>query len=136
ERNLIWFNDSSPETYKTGSSLLTCADNCNARVDFPIPGSPLNKISEPGTSPPLKTRSNSLLPVSILFTFNGGISFNKLGKLCSKSKAPRLKPTLLVFSSAIFCSFKVFHSPQFKHFPAHLENDSPQLLQINWDFVF
>jgi hypothetical protein len=36
---------------------------CSSSVDFPIPGSPPSSISEPGTTPPPSTRSNSPMPV-------------------------------------------------------------------------
>jgi len=38
---------------------------CNNNVDLPIPGSPPNSISEPGTNPLTRTLSNSSIPVGI-----------------------------------------------------------------------
>ena len=62
-RSALSFNcicDSSPDAYST----LPCVsairpDTCSKIVDLPIPGSPPNKISAPGTIPPPKTRSIS-----------------------------------------------------------------------------
>ena len=52
--------DSSPETYKTGVSALEYQSLiCNESVDFPIPGSPESNTSDPATSHPPKTASNS-----------------------------------------------------------------------------
>ena len=39
---------------------------CSINVDFPIPGSPDIKITEPGTIPPPSTRFNSLSFIFIL----------------------------------------------------------------------
>ena len=39
---------------------------CSAKVDFPTPGLPPNKIRDPDKSPPPKTRSASRSPVGIL----------------------------------------------------------------------
>ena len=38
---------------------------CSNNVDLPMPGSPLTKVTEPGTRPPSSTRSNSLMPVGV-----------------------------------------------------------------------
>ena len=67
--------DSSAETYKTFRSLASEFEVCKSIVDFPIPGSPDNKTSEPSTIPPPKTLSNSLSPVEILESSLPTISF-------------------------------------------------------------
>ena len=46
--------------------LLTPEQICNASVDFPTPGLPPNSNSDPGKSPPPKTRSASKILVVIL----------------------------------------------------------------------
>ena len=62
--------DSSPVTYKAlpakDSGLAILAAVCSKIVDLPIPGSPPIKTTEPATSPPPNTRSNSLIPVGNL----------------------------------------------------------------------
>ena len=40
--------------------------NCNKSVDFPIPGSPPIKLTDPKTIPPPRTRLSSSLGVTIL----------------------------------------------------------------------
>ncbi|SHW28193.1 Uncharacterised protein [Mycobacteroides abscessus subsp. abscessus] len=39
-----------------------CATSSSS-VDLPTPGSPASSVTEPGTTPPPSTRSNSLIPV-------------------------------------------------------------------------
>ena len=36
---------------------------CSSSVDLPMPGSPPSSTSDPGTTPPPSTRSNSPMPV-------------------------------------------------------------------------
>ena len=71
--------DSSPEIYRTFPSVFILLHICSIRVDLPIPGSPPSKIKEPLTSPPPKTRSNSLKPVLILDSLFPSILFNSIG---------------------------------------------------------
>ena len=59
---LICSADSSPDTYNTCPLVFSLSQICKINVDLPIPGSPPNKIKEPFTSPPPKTRSNSSKP--------------------------------------------------------------------------
>jgi prepilin-type N-terminal cleavage/methylation domain-containing protein len=46
--------------------ILICPSNpastCSNRVDLPIPGSPPIRMTDPGTIPPPKTRSSSVMP--------------------------------------------------------------------------
>ncbi len=55
--------DSSPHTSSTGCRAASRASAMVVSVDLPMPGSPPIRISEPGTSPPPSTRSNSSMPV-------------------------------------------------------------------------
>ena len=41
-------------------SLVRFPTSCNNSVDFPIPGSPPIRVTEPGTNPPPITLSSSL----------------------------------------------------------------------------
>ncbi len=60
-----WAGDSSPHTYKTlDSRSARAAAACSSRVDLPMPGSPPMSTSDPWTSPPPSTRSNSETPVA------------------------------------------------------------------------
>ena len=60
-------SDSSPVTYsalpanESARAILVAV--CSKIVDLPIPGSPPINTTEPATSPPPSTRSNSLIPV-------------------------------------------------------------------------
>lgn len=57
--------------YKTGFDLVSCdllatfPAVSRSKVDFPIPGSPAINVTEPGTNPPPKTRSNSENPLGM-----------------------------------------------------------------------
>ncbi len=51
-------NEPSPATTR---AILPAV--CNSNVDLPIPGSPAISVTEPGTTPPPSTRSNSENPV-------------------------------------------------------------------------
>ena len=46
--------------YKTFFLILRAS--CRSNVDFPIPGSPPKRVTDPGTKPPPRTVSNSLSP--------------------------------------------------------------------------
>ena len=63
-RNATCESDSSPVTYNAElfSDAIWVAV-CSKMVDLPIPGSPPINTTEPVTSPPPSTRSNSLIPV-------------------------------------------------------------------------
>ena len=60
--------DSSPDTYSTFPSPCILLHSCKINVDFPIPGSPPSRISEPFTIPPPSTLSSSPKPVDVLAT--------------------------------------------------------------------
>ena len=63
-RTCAW--DSSPDRYSTvrsGCRLATAPAVCSSRVDLPMPGSPATSVTDPGTMPPPRTRSNSPNPV-------------------------------------------------------------------------
>ena len=51
-RSFTWAADSSPVTSATFLALLIARRAMSSSVDFPIPGSPLTRTSEAGTSPP------------------------------------------------------------------------------------
>ena len=49
--------------HRARSSCAKCAAACSSSVDLPMPGSPPISTSDPGTTPPPSTRSNSSMPV-------------------------------------------------------------------------
>ena len=55
--------DSSPETYSTRFPLHRLPQIWSIRVDFPTPGAPPTRTSDPFTAPPPSTRSSSPMPV-------------------------------------------------------------------------
>ena len=67
-RSLTCAADSSPVTYNTvrGSGPpATLAAASRSSVDLPTPGSPAIRMTAPGTSPPPRTRSNSVTRVGV-----------------------------------------------------------------------
>ena len=99
---------------------------CATKVDLPIPGSPLNKMSEPGTTPPPKTRS-----ISKIFVLN---RVNDVAFISFKSMmvAP---PIFLIISlraslSSCSCSPKVPQEPHSKQRPLHFGNWASQFAQL------
>ena len=79
--NTTCSKDSSPVTYNTFLSFCSSenfARACSNNVDFPIPGAPPNKITDPETKPPPKTLSSSLMPVESFFISSAQMSENIL----------------------------------------------------------
>lgn len=62
--------------------------NCATKVDFPIPGSPLNSNTDPDTTPPPHTRSNSVHPDKILSQTMSFSSVMTVGSSQYSCKAP------------------------------------------------
>ena len=59
-------SDSSAEASNTSAPVTaTEASTWKSRVDFPTPGGPKTKVTEPGTKPPPSTRSTSTTPVGM-----------------------------------------------------------------------
>src|SRR5690625_159518 len=131
-RSFVCCVDSSPETYNTGNFFSANeADICKRSVDFPIPGSPPIKTSEPGTTPPPKTRLNSLIDVVIRGEFSDAIAviFSGLLPLC---KPPDVR--WLALFEAIYSSTSVFQLLHPGHFPIHLDDSKAHSLHTC--FVF
>ena len=131
-RSFVCLSDSSPEIYSTFLPLWAkWALTCSKIVDFPIPGSPPTKTSDPGTIPPPSTRSNSRLFVctrvsSCETTFAKRSGFNCRDELCTNA-APRL-----AFFSSTNSSTSVFHSLQPGQRPIHLADSYPH----DWQTYF
>src|SRR5690625_642228 len=114
-RNFVCCVDSSPETYNTDNCFSANeADICKRSVDFPIPGSPPIKTSDPGTTPPPSTRLNSLIDVVIRGYFSDAIAviFSGLLVLC---KPPAV--SWFALFGATYSSTSVFQLLQLGHFP-------------------
>ena len=81
-----------------------------ASVLLPIPGEPPSSTSEPGTSPPPSTRSNSPIPVRSLSPRSEETSRSFTGRGASPAAVarpppPRLRPGAL-FSSVLFLRYR------------------------------
>ena len=79
-----------------------------------MPGSPPMRTSEPGTTPPPRTRSNSLIPVRTLDTCEVSISSKGTGSLLP---APSPRAAIAVPVSSGKREFQLWHSG---HRPSHL----------------
>src|SRR6266700_2290996 len=129
-RSRIWSGDSSPDTYSVGIPACSSrAAHCSSSVDFPIPGSPPTKTTDPGTIPPPKTKSNSRRPVCHRSTpcpapradrRTGGRAD---GAGVFRSARPPVRPTA--------SSTSVFHAPHASQRPPHLGCSAPQSVQRN-----
>lgn len=99
--------DSSPETYNTGVLLFAYQELiCKESVDFPIPGSPERSTSDPATSPPHNTPSNSDELDIYLVT-------SELALIISFFVSFAFPAWIFHFFITVFCfSSSVFHSPQ------------------------
>lgn len=110
---------------------------CSRIVDLPMPGSPPKRVMEPATRPPPRTLSSSLKPVEDLAsvessTADRGTGFWRIAVPAAffPEKAP---PAVFAGTGA---STIVFHSLQAGHWPTHLEDSCPQLLQKNTVLIF
>src|SRR5882762_8919405 len=100
------------------------AATCISRVDFPIPGSPPTSVTEPGTMPPPKTKSNSSRPVFHRATATPCRSVSRIGAWPVRDGLTALPANRLTGSS-----LSVFHAPQASHRPAHFGCSAPQSVQ-------
>src|SRR6202171_3234005 len=100
---------------------------CVSSVDFPMPGSPPTRSTEPLTKPPPVTRSSSAIP-------EGRRGASKLlpVKVSSANSRPlRLERTEtgIVVAPDVSSSASVFHSPQDSHLPCQRLCAAPQFWQ-------
>ena len=84
-RSFICFSLSSPLTYNTRRSLMR-STVCSNNVLLPMPGSPPNKIREPGTNPPPSTRFNSASCMSMRGSSSALISDKAIGRTSRSGK--------------------------------------------------
>ena len=102
-----------------------------------MPGSPPRRIMDPPTIPPPRTLSSSLNPVENLSSAFSSTALRGTGFLsgplnpgvCPAKTAPALL-------SGAGASVMVFHSLQAGHWPTHLADSCPQLLQKNTVLIF
>src|SRR6266568_174834 len=126
-RRRSWSGDSSPETYSVGIPAVSSrAAHCIKRVDFPMPGSPPTRVTEPGTIPPPSTKSNSARPVFQRSTSTPPRAHRRMGGRpdAAESLLTARPPDRPTASSA-----SVFHAPHASHRPAHFGCSAPQSVQ-------
>ena len=125
-------NDSSPVMYKAGMRWAKLHMSCSNNVLLPAPGCPPMRMAEPGTKPPPKTRSSSLMPVpkrGILATSTSLRSCN-----CDATPAYPLAALTLALAftwppvGAKRISCRLFQAPQSLHCPCHLLLSEPHSL--------
>ena len=98
-------------------------------VDLPIPGAPPISTSDPGTSPPPSTRSNSPIPVAepLHPRCLDLAERHRRERAAGRARERRLRRR--AGAAARFSSAIVFHSPQPGQRPCHFGLSCPQELQ-------
>ncbi len=134
--SINWEGDSSPQTYRTLPFSQKFKTIFIKSVDFPTPGSPLSRITSPGTIPFPKTRSNSKEPVvilpldvllflffenSVILLYFEGTTFFSVWEIGKEDSST---------------SSREPHSPHEGHLPAHLRNSELHALQTYFIYFF
>jgi len=114
--------DSSPVTYSSFVSESRVA-NSVINVDFPMPGSPAIRTTDPSTIPPPSTRSSSTLSVRIRRSLPLWMSFNLRGRV---EVAPEPTSPGLCFVEEDRSSTMEFHAPHAGHCPNQRGDSLPQ----------
>ncbi len=117
--SLIWLADSSPDMYNMPASVFRVSHICRSSVDFPMPGSPPTSISDPLTTPPPSTRSNSFIPVWLRCSLSVFISSRLTGFDWAGCHAEAW-----VFDSCR-SSANVFHFEHAGHLPSQPDDSYP-----------
>src|SRR5689334_24463413 len=129
-RRRSWSGDSSPETYSVETPWLSSrAAHCMSSVDFPIPGSPPTSVTEPGTMPPPRTKSNSARPVFHRAVAADCISDKRTGSAPNGTLRPPGRPADRPTAS----STSEFHAPQLSQRPPHFGWSAPHSVQRKAD---
>ena len=131
ERYLICLSDSSPVIYR-GLEEERPEHICSIRVDLPIPGSPPMSIIDPGTIPPPRTLSNSVICVLMRNSLSVGIEL----RVCISGAVCLIGFNFFEDEEVTVSSTRESHAPQEEHLPCHLGDRAPHWLQTNMDFVF
>src|SRR5271165_3526360 len=127
-RSATCAKDSSPVAYSTGPPPLRAAAACSIRVDFPMPGSPPIRVTEPGTRPPPSTRSSSVEPVESRGCSRTACAASDDEASAREAAAP--DRAALRGWAELSSANRVFHSPQPAHCPCHFGEEAPQFWQI------
>ncbi len=102
---------------------------CKRRVDLPMPGSPPMRMTEPATSPPPRTRSNSEMPQGSRSSASPATSQMGTGATPDREgEGPFPLPRT--------SSTRLFQAEQSGHLPSHLADWYPQLWQTYNVMVF
>src|SRR5690606_14902764 len=96
--------------------------NWSRSVDLPTPGSPPSSTTEPGTSPPPRTRSTSDHPVAIR-SYDPSRASERVTAVAGVALAdfPAASPTSTRGSPEPHCGQKPIHFPDRKPHVAHLK---------------
>src|SRR6266581_6347317 len=128
-RRRNWSGDSSPDTYRVDTPWLSSrAAHCMSSVDLPMPGSPPTSVTEPGTMPPPRTKSNSARPVFQRAMADCLRSVRRIGGWpvgAPLTAEPLNRPTA--------SSTSEFHAPQLSQRPPHFGWSAPHSVQRNTD---
>src|SRR6266566_9069974 len=128
-RSRSWSGDSSPETYSVEMPWLSRrAAHCISSVDLPIPGSPPTSVTEPGTIPPPRTKSNSARPVR---QRSSGVCLRSVRRIGGWAVGETLTAEPLNRPTA--SSMRLFHAPQLSQRPPHFGWSAPHSVQRNTD---
>src|SRR6266568_4938422 len=128
-RRRSWSGDSSPDTYRVDTPWLSSrAAHCMSSVDLPMPGSPPTSVTEPGTMPPPRTKSNSARPVFQRAMADCLRSVRRIGGWpvgAPLTAEPLNRPTA--------SSTSEFHAPQLSQRPPHFGWSAPHSVQRKTD---
>src|SRR4051812_25184351 len=113
---------------------------CNSKVDLPMPGSPPISTSDPGTTPPPSTRSNSSMPVErraetsvSMSSYSRGpaVAASEYREVALAAPAPAPADAGTARSSTIES-----HAPHSMQRPVHFAVCAPHCWQLNTTFCF
>ena len=122
--------DSSPDTYS--APLPACwrrAATWRSRVLLPMPGSPPTSTTEPGTTPPPSTKSNSPRPVGQRVVSPDSTSRRRTGAAAAARCGGAPSRRRSARTRAAGSSASVFHAPHAGHCPCQRGDSLPQSVQ-------
>src|SRR2546425_927634 len=108
------------------------AAHWSSSVDFPMPGSPPTRTTDPGTIPPPRTKSNSASPVRQRTTPIPSTADRRMGGWADRLSIGRsADPPIRRVVRPTASSTSVFHSPHASQRPAHFGCSAPHSVQRN-----
>ena len=118
--------------HAAGAAAATPPATWSSSVDFPTPGSPPIRSSDPGTMPPPRTRSSSARPVR---RRSVGPSArcregNRLGPPARRARAARVARAVR-WRAVTTVSTRVFHAAHERHWPSQRGKSAPHAWQTN-----